>query len=252
MKLPNGFISRLFIISSTLFISTTSLAENISIKAKDGFNLSADYLVPNSGSKRGVLMLHQCNADKTMYADLAKHAAAKGFHSLALDFRGYGKSVDKTYSMKKMEAEASNRDQFLAKVRKMRADHWPSDVELAYQYLAEKVGSQNIAFIGASCGGGQAMMLAETKSPTSFTFLSSGMNEQRIEQFEKLSDIPALFIAAQGDRFTYNSAKVAFEKAKSPKSRIQLYKGNGHGHPLFTLDPHLEKNMVDWFLTHSD
>jgi dienelactone hydrolase len=252
MKRPNGIITRVILISSTLLLSMATNAESITIKAKDGFSLSAEYLQPTNKSKRGVLMLHQCNADKNMYADLAKHASAKGFHTLSLDFRGYGKSVDDTYSMKEMEAKASNRDEFITKVRKMRADHWPSDVELAYQTLADKVGSNNIAFIGSSCGGGQTMILAEKYRPTSFTFFSSGMNEQRVEQFVKLSDIPAFFIAAQGDQFTYRSAKDAFEKAKSEQSRIQLYKGNGHGLPLFNQDPHLAGTMVDWFLIHSN
>jgi dienelactone hydrolase len=251
MNLRLGLVIGFFLISSNFLASTTVLAESISIKAKDGFSLSAEYLKPKTSSKRGVLMLHQCNADKSMYSALAEKAAAKGFHTLALDFRGYGKSVDETYSMDKMEAKAGNRDELVAMVRKMRAEHWPSDVELAYQTLVDKVGSQNIAFIGASCGGGQAIILAEKQPPTSLSFFSSGMGEKGIERFVKLSDIPALFIAAQGDEFTFNSAKKAFEKAKSLKSKIQLYKGDGHGLPLFNQDPHLAGTMVDWFLTHS-
>ena len=247
MNLRRGIVTGFILISSNFLASTTVLAESISIKAKDGFSLSAEYLKPKTVSKRGVLMLHQCNADKSMYSALAEKAAAKGLHTLALDFRGYGRSVDETYSMDKMEAKAGNRDELVAMVRKMRADHWPSDVELAYQTLVDKVGSQNIAFIGASCGGGQAMILAEKQPPTSLSFFSSGMGEKGIERFVKLSDIPALFIAAQGYEFTYRSAKVAFEKAKNPQSRLISYKGNGHGHPLFKQDNNLENIMIDWF-----
>jgi dienelactone hydrolase len=251
MNLRSTIAISFTLVLTSLAISTNTLAESITLEAKDGFSLSANYLKPESSSKRGVLMLHQCNADKSMYSDLATQAAAKGFHTLALDFRGYGKSVDEIFSMDKMEAKAGNRDELVAMVRKMRADHWPSDVELAYQYLADKVGSQNIAFIGASCGGGQAIILAEKKKPTSLTLFSSGMGERGIERFVKLSDIPTLLIAAQGDEFTFNSAKKAFEKAKSLKSKIQLYKGDGHGLPLFNQDPHLAGTMVDWFQTHA-
>lgn len=236
----------------SLLIPTSVYAKEITIKANDGFELSADYNAPALAAKKGVLMLHQCNEDKNMYAELGKLGAESGFHTLALDFRGYGKSVDETYSLKKMESKAADRSEYISKVRKMQSDHWPADVEVAYQYLSNKVGSNNIAFIGASCGGGQAMVLANRHRPTSFTFFSSGMNEEAVKRFVGLSEIPALFIAAQGDEYTFNSAKTAFEHAKNKQTRLLAYKGQGHGLPLFTQDKNLKNSMIDWFQIHMD
>ncbi|MBV1910997.1 MAG: alpha/beta fold hydrolase [Kangiellaceae bacterium] len=225
-------------------------AKEVTLKAEDGFVLSASYKSPQQPSKKGVLMLHQCNEEKGMYSELAELAASTGFHTLALDFRGYGKSVDDTYSLTKMRKKSLSRDDYFSNVRKMRGDHWPSDVKIAYQYLSKKVGGDNISFIGASCGGGQSLTLAKRFKPKSFTFFSSGMNDERIAQFVALSDTPALIIASQGDEYTFKSSKKIFDQAKNKQTRLHLYKGNGHGLPLFSQDQNLKNVMVDWFALH--
>jgi len=239
-------LKALTILAVTLF-SSHIIADEIDLSAEDGFSISAVYNSPSSPSKKGVLMLHQCNSDKSMYNELGELASLQGFHTLAIDFRGYGQSTDNIYSLKKMKEAATNRDDYTKNVRAMRAEHWPSDVRVAYKFLSKKVGSDNISFIGASCGGGQALILAKKHKPKSFTFFSSGMNDKTTSDFNQISDIPALIVASVGDKYTFKSSNKIFLEAKNTKTRLISYKGNHHGHPLFQQDQNLKNVMVDWF-----
>jgi|GEM_PF-3284145 len=233
-----------------LLLSLSAQAEKIVLEAKDGFKLAASYVAADSPTKNGVLMLHQCNAHKGMYGKLAKSLAKQGVSSLALDFRSYGDSVTDEVSRKVFRENSKNRDEFVKKIIAVR-EYWPDDVKIAYEYLVEKVGSHSISFIGASCGGVQALKLAQQHKPNSFIFFSSGMDEENIQLFENVSDIPAMIIAAEGDTHTFKSSKVIYKRATTDKTKLKTYKGDGHGFPLFKKDPKLEQEMVDWFKANS-
>lgn len=126
----------------------------------------------------------------------------------------------------------------------MMENLWPLDVNAAYKKLVEKVGRNNIAFIGASCGGEQGIKLAKKYQPKSFIFFSAPMNEATVADFAKLSHIPAMIIAAQGDIPTFKSSNEIFLTAKNKETRLFSYKGKGHGEPLFELDLNLDKVMI--------
>ncbi|MCP3673049.1 MAG: alpha/beta fold hydrolase [Gammaproteobacteria bacterium] len=239
---------RLVLINIILLFFTVNIsAEKIIIKTADKFDLIADYTSANINSSKGVLMLHQCNADRTMYKGLAKNLAKNGIHSLALDYRGYGESVNDEYSLKKIRESATNEKEYWTKVDFIVEKFWQSDIQAAYTLLVEKVGSDNISFIGASCGGTQSILLANNYKPKSFIFFSAGMKDKTIKNFQKLSDVPALIVASVGDKYTYQSSNTIFLGAKNPNSRLISYKGKGHGKPLFEHDNNLENSMVEWF-----
>ncbi len=230
-----------------LFGPANVFAEKMTIKTADKFNLVADYTASNVKSTRGVLMLHQCNADRTMYKGLAENLAINGIHSLALDYRGYGESVNDKYSLKKIKESANDEKEYWTKVDLIVEKFWHSDIQAAYKLLVKKTGGEDISFIGASCGGRQSIQLAKKHKPTSFTFFSAGMTEKTISDFNILSDIPALVIASVGDKYTFKSSNSIFLGAKNTNSRMISYKGKAHGKPLFELDKNLENIMVEWF-----
>ncbi len=238
---------------ASLLIVFSIQAKTIQMNGKDGFKIYGDYTVAqnttSNDSSEGVLMLHQCNADRSMYQGLAKSLAAKGISSMSLDFRGYGDSVVDGNSIAAIRKKATSRQDFADRMKQAGIGmHRVDDVEIAYQYLIGKLGDNaEVSLIGASCGGAQAINLAEKHHVNSFVFFSSGMNKEYIKKFNELSDIPALIIAAQEDEYTYKSSKHIFEAAKSNQSRLVLYKGSGHGRPLFKQDPNLENTMVNWF-----
>jgi len=231
----------------SLVLSFNLAAEIVHFKAEDGFKLQASYVSGGIESTKAVLMLHQCNRNKDMYASLAKSLAAEGIHSLALDLRGYGGSTNEQYVKQEAAIDTSTREKLIAHYRSMMENVWPLDVDAAYKTLVKKVGGNNIAFIGASCGGEQGIKLAKKYQPKSFIFFSAPMNEATVADFEKLNHIPAMIIAAQGDTPTFKSSNEIFLAAKNKATRLFSYKGKGHGEPLFELDSNLEKMMLVWF-----
>ena len=234
----------------TLFLTALSVhAEKIQLEGKDGFKIYGDYTAAKIMTHKGVIMLHQCNAERSMYQGLAQSLAANNISSMSLDFRGFGDSVTNEISLKALREKATSRENYFEMTNKLGiGTHRIDDVEIAYQYLLGKLGDQaNISVIGASCGGAQALNLAKNHKMSSFIFFSSGMNERNSQLFHELSETPALIIAAQEDEFTFNSANEIFKGAKNDQSRLLLYKGAGHGLPLFKQDPNLENVMVEWF-----
>ena len=233
--------------------SSIALAEKVELKAHDGFSVFGDFTKSKTPSNKGVLMLHQCNAERSMYVDLAKGLSKAGISSMSLDFRGFGESIVEGQSIADFRAKAKSRKHYFEMLDKANIGmHREKDVEQAYQYLVGKLGDNaSISIIGASCGGTQAVLLSQKHKPDSFIFFSSAMSDKTRGIFKEMSDVPALFIAAQEDGGTFTSLNKAFLDAKSDKTRMLSYKGNGHGLPLFKQDPSLKGMMIKWFGVNS-
>lgn len=221
-------------------------AGQITLTADDDFKLHGDYFAGKQGMA-GVLMLHQCNSERSMYKGLGERLAAKGFHALSVDFRMYGDSVTDEINIDKIRAKAVSRQTSRSLIRKNR-DLWPQDVLVAEQFLRNKIGKKaKLGVVGASCGGMQGVLLAKSKKVDALMFFSSGMNEKGQQVYHELGPLPTYIIAAQEDTFTYGTAIEIFVKAAHPQTKLISYKGRGHGYPLFQQDPHLADDMVRWF-----
>ncbi|WP_019027639.1 alpha/beta hydrolase family protein [Colwellia piezophila] len=234
----------------SLFISLSSLATELTLTSSDKFALKADYYpakttIENSNN-RAVLMLHQCNYNRSMYNNIGEQLAEHGIHALSLDFRGFGESISNKFNVETFGKlpQAERRKAWT----KMSA-HWPTDVQLAFDYLKEKAGKKsNIGIIGASCGGSQAITLAEKESISAISFFSSSQSDKNISRYEKvLADKPSLIIASEDDGRTFTSAQQLFSTTKHPKSKMLSYKGDMHGYPLLDSDKQLTQTIVAWF-----
>ena len=216
------------------------------MKTEQGFELKADYYQSNKVSDRAVLLLHQCNYNRTMYNEMAQQLAQRGIHALSLDFRGFGESINEEFDVEKIQALPEDERR---KAWGATSVHWPDDVQLAYDYLRSKVvGEGLIGVIGASCGGSQAITLAENNPISVIGFFSSGQRQQNINRYETtLVDKPTLIIASEDDGGTYTSAKALFAAAKNANSKFISYKGDQHGYPLLDSDPDLGSSIVNWF-----
>ena len=64
---------------------------DVSFKAADGFALTGTFYPVDKGGP-AILLLHQCNADRRIYEQLATMLNAAGYNVLAFDFRGFGGS----------------------------------------------------------------------------------------------------------------------------------------------------------------
>jgi len=128
------------------------------------------------------------------------------------------------------------------------SSHWPSDVQLAYNHLTSKLSAQGIVgVIGASCGGSQAITVAENNPIKVIGFFSSGQRDENIARYKKiLADKPTLIIASEEDRDTYESAQKLFKTTTNENSKFISYKGSDHGYPLLDRDKQLAGYIVGW------
>lgn len=238
----------------SLVLSATaspSFAAEQLLKAEDGFVLNANYFEPKAASDAAVLMLHQCNFNQTMYQHVGKKLAKQNVHALSLDFRGFGKSITDEISINSLAKLP--REEQMKGWRSIRA-FWPKDVQIAYDFLRNKVGAKgNIGIIGASCGGGQAEILAQNNAVKVLAFFSSSIvrdGDESIELYKKYqAATPTLFIDAIDDG-AFAGLYKAFKLNTHKESQFITYKGDGHGYPLFDLDPNLASTIAKWFSVH--
>lgn len=243
----NAFIK---ILSAALFtLTASSQATDLTLTTDAGFALKASYYQSNQKSDRAVLLLHQCNYNRTMYNDIGQQLSDKGIHALSLDFRGYGESANNEFSVEKVQALP--REERSSAWQKM-SKHWPSDVQLAYDHLKSKMSDKGIVgVVGASCGGSQAITLAEKNPVNVIGFFSSGQRDENITRYTKiLADKPTLIIASEKDTGTYESAKKLFTASTNMSSKFIAYKGTEHGYPLLDSDTQLASYMVSWLDSH--
>lgn len=237
-------------IVSLLYLSTVSAqAEELLLTAKDGFQLSAQYHSPGAGKNRGVLLLHQCNSDQTMYQDIGPQLAMKGVHAISLDFRGFGKSLNEQFNFARIAAlDEGEQQQALGELYQ----HWPADVLTVLDHLQERVGENGaIGVVGASCGGSLAVRLSDTVNFSAVVLFSSAQGEKNITRYEtNLRDVPTYLIAAEGDNAAHHSAAQIFALADNTASKSVTYKGAKHGRPLFKQDNGLQQALIEWLVQH--
>ncbi|WP_286261975.1 dienelactone hydrolase family protein [Thalassotalea atypica] len=227
-------------------ISLAAQAAPVTLSTAEGFDLKADYFQSKAASNRAVLMLHQCNYNRSMYDNIGKKLAKKNIHALSLDFKGFGESVSAEYDVEKLQKLPDDQRR---KAWGAMSKSWPSDVQQAYDYLKNKAGDNAIiGVVGASCGGSQAITLAENNDIKAISFFSSGQREKNINRYvEGLADKATLIIAAADDGGTYTSAQTLFASAKHADSKFIAYKSGGHGYPLLDKDKSLAKVIAQWF-----
>lgn len=231
-----------------LLLSLGLSAKPVTIKAKDGFVLHATHL-KGKANHPAVLLLHQCNRDRQMYQGLAGALNKRGYHTLALDFRMYGQSVDETQSQKAIRAAATSRENYFERFNKIVA-LWPQDVKTASDFLLSQKGvnKQQFATIGASCGGDQSLTLSKTATVKAQVFLSTPLSDDSLNQIEKNADLPRFFIAGSKDGIskTNSTLAMAYQKSSNINSKQLWYNNDLHGEPLFEHDRRLVGDIVHW------
>ncbi len=232
-----------------LTLSSVSSADELTLTTSKGFALKASYYQSNKATDRAVLLLHQCNYNRTMYNDIGQQLSEQGIHALSMDFRGFGESTSDKFDVKKLQALPR---ETRGKAWSEMSAHWPSDVQLAYNHLKSKLSDKGIVgVVGASCGGSQAITLAEKNPVSVIGFFSSGQREENIARYTKtLADKPTLIIASEKDTGTYQSAQKLFTASTNTGSKFIAYKGTAHGYPLLDSDSQLASYMVSWLDSH--
>lgn len=211
----------------------------VDILAPDGFTLRGTYWGAD-GRAPGVLMLHQCNRDRSSWDLAASSLADAGFHVLALDFRGFGESLGEGVGSFQDHAEEL-------------WPKWDGDVDRALDFLKSMPGVEGdrLGAIGASCGGSQVLLAAlRFDDVKAIALLSSSLpwlSREDITSFHQNRSIPVLAIASEDDGKTTERSRDVFTASTNPASRLLLYKGDAHGVPLFDVDPSLPQTIARFF-----
>jgi dienelactone hydrolase len=227
------------VLASVTAAAAQTAPQDVTLKAPDGVALKATYYGAGKPGP-GILLLHQCNRDRKEWTNLATRAAAKGFHVLALDYRGYG------------ESEGDRFENFQQQGPVM-AEKWPGDVDAAFDWLVSRPGVERnrIGAAGASCGVNQSAQLARRHPEVkTIVLLSGGVNPDAREYIRQSPWLPVLAAASLDDGNAASSMRWIAGWSRNPKTKYVEYKAAGHGTDMFAVEKGLEPLMLEWFETN--
>jgi len=215
----------------------TSFAEKkeVTINANDGFALKATFYT-SSKVGPGILMLHQCNADRQIYDNLGTMLSAAGYNALTLDFRGFGGSKSGEFDF--------------ATQRQKTQEKWPADVDAALKFLGDQntVNKTVLGVVGGSCGVNQAIQAGHRHSEVRTLVLLSGGTDAEGEAYIKNSPkIPIFGAASEEDTNAAASIKKIVSLSTNRDSHLTMFKDAGHAASMFAKQPDLEADIVIWF-----
>jgi len=163
----------------------------------------------SGGGDRGVVLAHGAAFNKESWADLADSLSAHGFRALAIDFRGYGKSV--------AGRKERGRDE---------------DVLAAIRYLSTH-GATSVSIVGGSMGGGASALAATEARPGEITHLVL-LSPVSIPHPERIQAASVVYIASRDERMA-PGIQDQFRQAPEPK-RLLLLDGSAHAQNIFKTD----------------
>ncbi|SVC42576.1 uncharacterized protein METZ01_LOCUS295430, partial [marine metagenome] len=183
-------------VATSLFLSLVTavlpvLAESIvvDLQTSDGVNLKASYTSPGRTGP-AMLLIHQCNMDRSSWDAISRDLVAGGIHVLAFDLRGFGESGG--------EGLSSGFPTLLQKSA--------SDADLAFDYLVAQsdVDAYRIGVGGASCGGMISADLAVRKGNhiKALMLLSSPPSSNAIQNVANNSELAVFAAATKQDPIT--------------------------------------------------
>ncbi len=217
----------------------TPATQVVDLKAGGGVTLKATYY-PAGRPGPGILMLHACNKDRASWAQLATDAAAKGFHVLALDFRGFGESGGTRFNLGPEQQSTIDL-------------YWPGDVDAALGWLTSQSGvdKTRIGATGASCGVNQAVLLARRHPEVkTVVLLSGGVNPAARLHLRDSPGLPIFGAASYGDGGAVDQMRWLLGWSRNPDNKFVEYKAAGHGTDMFAVEKNLEPMVLDWFDAH--
>ena len=225
---------------AAIFVAATAAAEPtvtpVTLKAPDGITLKGSYYSPGKPGP-GLMLLHQCDSDRSAWASLAKAAAARGYHVMAFDYRGFGES-EGARNLPPQEAGP------------IVAQQWPRDVDTAFDWLLKQPGvdKDRIGAAGASCGVNQALLLASRHPEVkTLVLLSGGVTAPAREYLRKAEWMPVLASGSDDDGGIVDTMRWILGWSKNPNNKFLHFKAAGHGTDMFRVEKTLEPALLEWF-----
>ena len=230
---------RLWAVSIAIVLfATASFAEkrDVSFNAPDGFALKGTFYSAEKAGP-GLLLLHQCNADRQIYDHLGTMLSTAGYNAFSFDFRGFGGSKAGEYT-----DFAKQRDKIMGKM--------PDDVEAALNFLTSQSGVNKTALgvIGGSCGVNQAVQAGRRHPEVRALVLLSGAADAEGEAYVKNSPkLAILGAASEEDTEAAAAIKKLMGLSTNTDSQLEMFKDAGHAASMFLKQPELEADIVIFF-----
>lgn len=230
----------------------TELQYQVEFKARPDhdFILTADYRhFPDKAKAKntpGVIVLHDCKTQRKKYQNLSISIAEQGLHTLSLDLRGYGNSIDQGFSYLDVKRNATDIVSYQNEVATLMS-YWPEDLVAAYQFLRTKVDkSQGISIVASGCSGSYAVGLAEKVHLKSMVLLTPQMSYADKERYKTLIDIPSYFISSAQHALSYATTQELFAWNGASNSKLQVYKGDKINYQIIRSNKYLVNDIALW------
>ena len=227
----------------TVFAVSCALSAEkaVELTASDGTKLAATYFSTGKPGP-GVLLLHQCNRDRTVWNGLAQQLTSAGINVLTLDMRGFGESGGVLHD------KATQQQAIAMQVK------WPGDIDVAFQYLVSQPGvtREAIGVGGASCGVNNSVQTAMRHPDVRSLVLLSGTTDYKGRQFLRSDKkIPVFLAYAEDDPFhpIVLAMPWLYDITADPDKKLVSYRIGGHGADMFGLHPDLMTAITDWYVT---
>jgi dienelactone hydrolase len=230
-------VSILLIAGASVAAAEPVAGTPVTLEAADGTKLAATYYAGDHPGP-GILLLHQCNKDRSSWNDVAQSLAKEGYHVLTLDYRGFGESGGKRFTELKP-----------AETTKMMNETFPADIDVAYAYLRSQAGVQGVMGAGgASCGVNQSIQLSRRHPEVKSLVLLSGNTDLSGRQYlHGKPSLPLMIAAADDDDGIVETMSWIDASSGNPVNRFVEYKTGGHGTNLFAPHPELPGEIVAWY-----
>ena len=200
----------------------------VSFRTADGLTIHGDFA--DAKTDRGVVLLHQWNADASTWRPYLASFVDKGISVLAIDARGYGRS------------EQQGNQRF--------APTWDieHDIAGAVKFLQQK-GSKRVGIAGSSYGANNALIYAAGHPDIlAIALLSPGEDYHGLKIAEAAGRYKgkAFVLLSEGDRGVGNALDI-LRSALGDRLTSVLVKGDAHGTRLLEKEPNLVRQLVQFF-----
>jgi dienelactone hydrolase len=212
----------------------------VDLKTADGVVLKGTYFASGRPGP-AVLLLHQCDDQRSVWDPLGVRLAAEGVNAFAFDYRGYGESGGERHDKLTRAAAAS-----------MVAETWPKDIDLAFSFLKKQPGvdATQLGVAGGSCGVNHALRLAARRLEfKAFALLAGGADRAARKVIESSPSAPVFAAAAADDRYGDLVSVMGWIAgiSSNPRTRFAHYPDGGHAAVIFGKHPDLADTIATWF-----
>lgn len=214
-------------------ITARAEKRDVAFSAADGFARKGTFYSADKPGP-GVLLLHQCNANRQIYDHLATMLTTAGYNVLTFDFRGFG-------------GKPGRRVQRLtAQQQKIMA----SDIDTALSFLKSQstVNPRALGVVAGNCAVNEAIHAGQRHPEIRTLVLLSGGTDAEGEAYIKNSPkVPILGVASDEDRGAAAAMKKLVALSTNSDSQLEMLSNAGHAASMFAKQPDLEPDIVIWF-----